>query len=249
MENSPKINTAQNVNIYINLADTSKRILGILLDRLFIVVYIIFICIITFGIMGNSPEMLNPSENTVFFFSFFVIVLLPYMFYFLIFPVLMQGQTPGKRIIGTRIVREDGGEAGFGNFFVRWLLDIVDIYIFGAMVGLIVMLVTKKRQRVADLVAKTVVINTKIVNKGQRPDFEKLAEEYNPVFLQVLQLSDKDVRIIREAFERAKRNQNAEILKKLRTKIEEVIIETKPEMTDEQYVDTVLKDYRYFAEK
>jgi uncharacterized RDD family membrane protein YckC len=249
MENAPTINTAQNVNIYFNIADTGKRIFGVLLDGLFLFVYIIIVALILIGISANSPEMLlNFDTNPIFAVIFITAIAIPCMFYNLLFPVFMQGQTPGKRIIGTRIVKEDGSEATFGTYLVRWLLDLVD-NMFYSMVGLIVMLCTKKRQRVADLVAKTVVINTKISNDGQRPDFEQIAREYHPVFSQVLLLADNDVRIIRESFARAKRNQNAELMTKLREKIESVIAETKPEMTDEQYIITVLNDYKFFAEK
>ena len=252
MDNSSKISTVQNVNIYFNIANVGKRILGMLLDRLFIFAYIFVMLLILFFLILNSPEDLFNNDISFPIVMYLILVILPYFFYFLLFPIFMQGQTPGKRIVGTRIVKEDGSEAGFGTFFVRWLLNIIDIELLMAVtlvpVGLIVMLVTKKRQRIADLVAKTVVINTKVTNVSQRPDFAQLAEEYNPVFLQVLLLSDSDVRIIRESLARAKRNQNVEILQKLRQKIEDTINETKPEMTDEQYIDAVLKDYRFFAE-
>ncbi|MDR2684855.1 MAG: RDD family protein [Prevotellaceae bacterium] len=249
MDNSTKINTAQNVNIDYDLAEISQRIWAFLLDRVFIFAYIFIMLAILSIIIENNPQIFNTDTNFWFIFVYISLMILPYIFYHLAFPYLMQGQTPGKKILGIRIVRGNGSEAGFGVFFIRWLLNLIDFDLFGTLVGLIVMVCTKKHQRIADLVANTVVINIKNIKQSQRPDFEKFEEEYHPVFMHVLQLSDNDVRIIRETFERAKHNGNTEILQKLRAKIEAVTAEAAPEMPDENYIDAILKDYKYFAEK
>jgi uncharacterized RDD family membrane protein YckC len=71
-----------------------------------------------------------------------------------------QGATFGKKVLGLRVVREDGGPIGWGEAIIRFLLRIVDSFFF-YLVGLICILVTEKQQRVGDLVAKTIVIKTK----------------------------------------------------------------------------------------
>ena len=67
------------------------------------------------------------------------------------------GQTPGKRLVGLRVVRADGGRVGMREAAVRTVLRVVDgIGLY--LVGLVVMLVTgKRRQRLGDLAAGTVV--------------------------------------------------------------------------------------------
>ncbi|MDR1544003.1 MAG: RDD family protein [Prevotellaceae bacterium] len=247
MNNYTIINTAQNVNINYNLAETSQRIWAFILDKIILSAYITILLVIMVLISANNQQFFNTETNFGIFFTYLLLLILPYIFYNLLFPYFMQGQTLGKRIVGIRIVKEDGGEAGFGTFFVRWLLNLVDFYLVSTLVGLIVMVCTQKRQRIADLVASTVVINVKKIKVSQRPDFERLAEEYHPTFMQVLLLSDNDVRIIRQSFDRARRNGNAEILQKLREKIETITTETAPEMSAEQFIDTVLRDYKYFA--
>ncbi|MDR2824630.1 MAG: RDD family protein [Prevotellaceae bacterium] len=244
-----QINTVHNVNINYTLAEVGQRIGASLLDALFIFLYAIILCVIGFAIGVNSASSID--ENGVFIILLLVaifLVWLPVVLYEILFPYYWQGQTPGKRIVGIRIVREDGGEATFGTYFVRWLLGIVD-GMFYNIVGLIVMLVTEKRQRVADLVAKTVVISTKTQIFVQRPDFERIAQEYNPVFTQVLQLSDRDVRIIRASYSRARAINDTETITKLRQKIEQVTAEPHPTMNDRAYIETVLRDYQYFAEQ
>jgi uncharacterized RDD family membrane protein YckC len=69
------------------------------------------------------------------------------------------GQTIGKRVMRLRVVRADGGHAGMGEIFVRTILRVIDGIAF-YLVGLIVMLVTgKRRQRLGDLAAGTVVVD------------------------------------------------------------------------------------------
>jgi uncharacterized RDD family membrane protein YckC len=67
------------------------------------------------------------------------------------------GQTLGKKLLGIRVVRADGRPAGTKEIAVRTVLRIVDGFAFYG-VGLTAMLVTgKRRQRLGDLAAGTVV--------------------------------------------------------------------------------------------
>jgi len=242
-----QINTAQNVNINYSLASVGSRIGARLLDGLFIGLFAFIIILILVALGMNSDFYYEKNGYIIIVLITFAMLLVIWL-YQLLFPYFWEGQTPGKRIVGIRIVREDGAETTFGTYFVRWLLGIVD-GIFYNVVGLIVMLASEKRQRVADIVAKTVVISTTVHQFNQRPDFERIAQEYQPVFTQVLQLSDKDIHIIRDAYTRARVINDVETIKKLREKIEQTISQTNPAMNDRAYIETVLRDYQYFAEQ
>ena len=72
-----------------------------------------------------------------------------------------RGQTPGKRLLGVVVVCEDGGPCGYGDAAVRTFLRPVDgLGVVPYLVGLIVVLVTDRNQRIGDLVAETVVVRT-----------------------------------------------------------------------------------------
>ena len=243
----PQINTAQNVNINYSLASVGSRIGARLLDGLFVGLFAIIIIAILVAI-GTNGNIFDEDAGVILIVIVILSLFLIISLYQLLFPYFWEGQTPGKRIVGIRIVREDGAEATFGTYFVRWLLGIVDRFFYN-MVGLIVMLSSEKRQRVADIVAKTVVISTQVQYFNQRPDFERIMHEYQPVFSQVLQLSDKDVRIISQAYDRARAIDDIETIKKLRYKIEQAISQTNPSMNDRAYIETVLRDYHYFAQQ
>jgi uncharacterized RDD family membrane protein YckC len=252
MQNSPFINTVQNVNINCNIADIGNRIIAYMLDGLFKSIYfgVIYLLIISV-FFSNTITIANETDDVLAIFSIIaaLILFVPIVFYNLLFPYFMQGQTLGKRIMGIKIVKEDGIEANFGTYFVRWLVGLIDFRILSPLVGLVIMAVTEKRQRLADLVAGTIVIS---VNKHITVNQAILMQtnpDYQPTFGQVLQLSDNDIRTISQIFELSKKNIDFEAIAKLRHKIEEIIQEYKPELNDTQYVSTIIKDYQFFAEK
>ena len=104
----------------------------------------------------NGP---NPREMTSMFFTFAVGMGGTFLV-FLLFGVMegTTGQTPGKWIAGIRVVGADDLQpCGVGRALLRKLLLIADGF-FNGMVGLLVAGFNEKRQRVGDLVAKTVVV-------------------------------------------------------------------------------------------
>lgn len=67
------------------------------------------------------------------------------------------GKTIGKLILGMKVVSEDYTKITFGQALKRNLLRIID-GLFMYLVGLIIILIDKKNQRLGDLVAKTYVV-------------------------------------------------------------------------------------------
>ncbi|MCD2198182.1 RDD family protein [Actinomycetospora endophytica] len=68
-----------------------------------------------------------------------------------------DGRTLGMRLLGLRIRRVDGGVPSTGQYLGRALLLVVDTFMAG-LLGLIVMLCSRRRQRVGDHAAGTVVV-------------------------------------------------------------------------------------------
>jgi uncharacterized RDD family membrane protein YckC len=67
------------------------------------------------------------------------------------------GQTIGKKIVNIKVVRQDGKPMTYMEALIRTVLRIVDgIALY--LVGLIVILASKEKQRVGDMAAKTLVV-------------------------------------------------------------------------------------------
>ena len=68
------------------------------------------------------------------------------------------GRTPGHRATGTKVIRTDGGPIGFRHSAIRAMLFLVDGIATSGFAGAVSVLVTKRRQRLGDLAAGTMVI-------------------------------------------------------------------------------------------
>ena len=78
--------------------------------------------------------------------------------YFIFFELTWNGQTPGKRAAGVRVLTSRGEPVTLVHTLVRNVLRIVDALPSFYMVGVISILVTRRSQRLGDLAAGTVVV-------------------------------------------------------------------------------------------
>jgi uncharacterized RDD family membrane protein YckC len=67
------------------------------------------------------------------------------------------GGTPGMRWLGLRVVTEQGETPAFRSYMIRWLMAVVDGYLFG-LVGALAIAFSPRHQRFGDMVARTLVV-------------------------------------------------------------------------------------------
>jgi len=92
--------------------------------------------------------------------GFLIFGLLAFVFYLVYWFLLegIYGYRPGKYLMGLVVVKSDGSDCTIGASIIRNLLLIVDNLPFAYIVGIALILITDKKQRVGDLVADTVVV-------------------------------------------------------------------------------------------
>lgn len=234
------INTAQNVNLDYKLIGLGERVVAFLIDGLILTAYIT----VVENLVAVSEIFDADGWTQIGFLSLF---LLPAFFYSLLCHVIFGGQTVGKMIMKIKVVRFDGAPTQWYNFLVRWMLRIIDIWMFFASIGVLSILLSEKKQRVGDAAAGTVVISVKKKHKITSTILEDITDDYEPTFTTVTQLSDKDVRTIKEAFSIAKKKNDFKTLTLLKTKICEVL-EIETELYDKEFIDTIIKDYNYYTQ-
>ena len=235
-----KINTTQNVNLDYKIVGIGERILALAIDLFIFVLYFFIVEIIT-SLLGDVF-----SDNWTVF-GLQSLLLLPVMFYSLYMHIIFNGRTVGKMIVKTRVVKQDGLPVHWSNFMTRWMLRLVDLWIFMGSISVLTILFSEKSQRLGDAAAGTVVISTKNHIKIDHTILEEVSENYNPKFITVTKLTDKDVRLIKEPFIIAKRSNDYKTLKALRDKVESVL-DVKSDLYDRQFLDTVLRDYNYYTQ-
>jgi uncharacterized RDD family membrane protein YckC len=87
-----------------------------------------------------------------------ILMFLVTWWYMVLFEVLNQGRSPGKQIIGLRVVHDDGTPVGWGASLTRNLLRFADILPFGYTLGILSCLNSRCFKRLGDIAAGTLVI-------------------------------------------------------------------------------------------
>ena len=81
-------------------------------------------------------------------------------FYYVIFDLFFRGQSPGKRLLGLRVVQNDGSPVSAGASFIRNLLRFIDGYYGLYLIAFLTSSASKAFQRPGDWAAGTLVIYT-----------------------------------------------------------------------------------------
>lgn len=222
--------------------------LAFIVDLLIRVAYIVAILYLFFNIFDLGYLLNGLDEWSVR--AVYIILTFPVYIYPVVLESLMEGQTPGKRLMKIRVVKIDGYQAGFGDYMIRWIFRIVDVS-FAGIVGLISMVVSKNNQRLGDIASGTAVISLKNNINISHTILENIKEDYIPSFPQVIALSDNDMRIIKDNYTKALRVDDRQIISKLSDKIKNILkLEVDPKkMTERQFISIIIKDYNYYTGK
>lgn len=121
--------------------------------------------------LGIVLAMLGRAGMGVFLIVFFLIE----WFYPVCFEVLGSGQTLGKRVMGLRVLCEDGSPVSWSVSMTRNILLTADFLPLAYTAGLLSMLLTRHFQRLGDLAAGTLVIY------ADRPLESKAMEAIEPL--------------------------------------------------------------------
>jgi len=145
---------------------------GVILAVLYLAAYILG------AATGNLPAFKELSGYPVAI--VLALTTLVVMAYDVYFEVRNNGQTPGKRVAGVRVIRDGGGPVDFTSACIRWVLSLIDCqpgltYFLGGTV----ILMTPRRQRLGDLAAGTLVIRERAESAYAEigSEVKKLADE------------------------------------------------------------------------
>lgn len=181
------IETPERVPLAFALASIGNRFLAVAIDHFIQYFSIFLIAWLFLSISGIGSTAMSESNDEVlrempkWTIAILIIVLfLVFAGYFILFEWLWSGQTPGKRLLKLRVIRDDGRPITLWEAIARNLLRIFDavpgFVIPVYSVGLIAIFLSNRDQRVGDIFAGTVVIRER---EDEAPTF---AETFsNPV--------------------------------------------------------------------
>ena len=154
------IETPERVPLHFALASIGNRFLACAIDHALQALTLIIIAV-AFTLLANYSSLGDQLSNAPKWVKavLIVIVFLIVSGYFAFFEWIWNGQTPGKRWLKLRVIREDGRPVTFWEAAVRNLLRTFDMMPAPFYsIGLISVFISLSDQRVGDMVAGTVVV-------------------------------------------------------------------------------------------
>jgi uncharacterized RDD family membrane protein YckC len=161
------IETPERVQLAFALASIGNRFLAVAIDHFIQYLMIFIVAWAFFNLTISNTDIADRAE---FFrempkWTLAVLIIAVFMIfagYFVLFEWLWNGQTPGKRLLKLRVIREDGRPITLWEAVARNLLRIFDAvpgFVLPVYsIGLISIFLSSRDQRVGDMFAGTVVV-------------------------------------------------------------------------------------------
>src|SRR5215831_12642973 len=160
MDEHISIVTPDHIELDFDLAGIGSRFLALVADGVLIGV-IIIVLVLGAAILGFGSLLAERSGSVG---SWVVAIAVAAYFvvmwgYFLFFEALNNGQTPGKRWTGIRVLKDNGLPVGWRESALRNLVRVADVLPPPpCIVGALAVTLSKTGKRLGDLLAGTVVI-------------------------------------------------------------------------------------------
>lgn len=248
-----KLDTGFNIEVEFALAPFHKRFFALLIDLMLQAAYIYVGARILRMALGSSWS--DEEWHVVLF-------LLPYICYHLVSEITMNGQSLGKKALNIKVMTVNGGEPSLSQYFLRWMFRIVDfpvLYILAATLGyfsfysvlaifagLLCVIFTRKSQRIGDLIAGTMLIDLKNRTSWEDTVFTEVEASYQPLYPQVMQLSDRDINTLKTIIETVRKKNDFDLSMRIAERIKSKLkMESGQDSLD--FLETLLKDYNYYA--
>ena len=165
MDRTLRVRTPESIAFSYELAGLGSRFLAVSIDialQTLVVIGIVWGLAYSYSHLPRSmlraaskPTKIEESLAIAFVAA---IVFLIYFGYFIIFESLWNGQTPGKKLMGLRVVRDGGYPADFGSVAIRNLIRVGEMAAGLYAISAIVTLLSPENKRLGDMAAGTLVV-------------------------------------------------------------------------------------------
>lgn len=153
------LQTAENISLRYDTATAGSRSAAFLID------YII-ILLIVLGLNGliHLADRIGGDVFSSYFVAVIYLVVGTLLWaYFVISEIILDGSSIGKRVLGIRVIKEDGSPIDIVDSLTRNFIRFVDLLPGTCLVGFVVMMLNEKSKRLGDYAAGTVVVRVRSV--------------------------------------------------------------------------------------
>lgn len=157
-----QIDTPENVVFGYEIAGIGSRFLAALVDTLATLVLVVCVFLVLGGLVrlffSDFPDLDNRMQSWVLA-AAGLLAFSIYWGYYIFFDMVWNGQSPGKRRVGLRVIRVDGTPISLSESIVRNLMRLVDMLPVLYGIGVITMFINSQSRRLGDLAAGTLVVH------------------------------------------------------------------------------------------
>jgi uncharacterized RDD family membrane protein YckC len=123
--------------------------------------------------------------------------------YFIFWEMLTGGRSPGKALVGLRVVRRDGLPIDFRSSVVRNVMRLVDMLPANYVVGLVAMLLSDSGERLGDHAAGTLVIRLDRPEAAAEIQPPQRAAAFSLTRQQLARIGPRELQLIRTTLRRS----------------------------------------------
>jgi len=154
----------EEVDLQLEMANAGSRTLAILIDLAFCGLALLLIYgLLEIASRNTSVDWFSQLSTNALRIALFLLIFGTQWCYFNLFEWFWNGQTPGKRLLHLRVIKVDGAPVSGTDILLRNLSRPIDTFGPMGLIGLLMIFVSRKAQRLGDLMARTLVIHeTKI---------------------------------------------------------------------------------------
>lgn len=250
------LQTPESVELEFTLAGIGNRAYALLIDYIVLGLVLLgfHVLWLTFSFQfANFIENLSGNAVRIWLWLLAIQILVNffiYVGYFVFFEALWHGQTPGKRYVKIRVIRDDGRPIGLHQSTLRALLRPVDDFLF---LGVFLIALGKREKRLGDWVAGTLVIQEEqpvaSANFLVSKEAQDLVNELVQLEADLSHLLPEDFAVVREYLQRRKAmtlQARAELSRQLAYQVKEIIaLEQVPKgFSADQFLEAVYLMYQ-----
>lgn len=207
MERSVEVATGESVAFSYELAGLGSRFLAVFIDFLIQVTVAVGILLLFLLIglalpdaKGSAAGTVDKVGDAIVIALFVVLAFIVFSGYFIIFETRWSGRTPGKRLVGIRVVRDGGFPVDFTSAVIRNVVRVLEFGLGFYILSAISALLSPQNRRLGDYAAGTIVVRDSAF--GSAPPAQLRDEPLEDPLVRELTTSEREL-VARYAARRA----------------------------------------------
>ena len=159
MTRTTDLELPEEIDLELEVANVGSRTLAILADLGICSVGLLTVYVASSILDWNVSDWMTRVGSNAVTILLLLLIFAAQWVYFFVFEWRWNGQTPGKRLLHLRVIKVDGAPVSWIDVLLRNVSRPIDAFGPMGLIGLLMIFVSPRAQRLGDLMARTLVIH------------------------------------------------------------------------------------------